>query len=494
MDNNNGEVVYLYLDDIIPNRFQPREVFDDQALKELAVSIKEHGVIQPIIVRKVENKYEIIAGERRYKASTMAGLTKIPAIIKDLDDKESSKIALIENLQRKDLTPIEEARTYQKILELEDNMTQEQLAATMGKTQSSVSNKLRLLALPEEIQDALLKEKISERHARSLLNLEDKNDQIKMLDRIVSEKLTVRELDKAIKEVKGELTEEPGGEQAVNLDGGNSISTVASIAPATADMNIGVQPTEEGLTATDIVGENNFPQIDANSLLNPPAAVDNEAQVATTDTTQEVVQEQVTEPATNPALQTFNLANFSTPKEEPTEPETTVPETTAPLLNPTEVDINKIRENSVDIGGINQNAQIETNNVEQETVPAQTEEFTFVPTFEFNGANNTDANNGADQSNIQVTDQQPTDNNNFNGYFDANLSTPTQIDGTSENTNFASSMSTTGLTVPNSNLNFDFAITDIKNTIDTLKQKGYNISFEEANQGTNYTITINLQK
>ena len=171
---NNSEIVQLYLDDIIPNRFQPREVFDDQALKELAVSIKEHGVIQPIIVRQVENKYEIIAGERRYKASTMAGLTKIPAIVKNLDDKESSKVALIENLQRKDLTPIEEARTYQKILELEGAMTQEELAATMGKTQSSVSNKLRLLALPEEIQDALLKEKISERNARSLLNINDK--------------------------------------------------------------------------------------------------------------------------------------------------------------------------------------------------------------------------------------------------------------------------------------------------------------------------------
>ena len=206
--DNNSEVVYLYLDDIIPNRFQPREVFDDQALKELAVSIKEHGVIQPIIVRQVENKYEIIAGERRYKASTMAGLTKIPAIVKNLDDKESSKVALIENLQRKDLSPIEEARTYQKILELEDGMTQEQLAATMGKTQSSVSNKLRLLALPDEIQDALLKEKISERHARSLLNIEDKNEQIKMMEKVIAEKMTVRELDKEIKLLKGEEVEE----------------------------------------------------------------------------------------------------------------------------------------------------------------------------------------------------------------------------------------------------------------------------------------------
>ena len=194
-----NEIVYLYLDDIIPNRFQPREVFDEEALKELAISIKEHGVIQPIIVRQVNNKYEIIAGERRYKASTLAGLTKIPAIIKNLDDKESSKIALIENLQRRDLTPIEEARTYQKILELEEGMTQEGLAQTMGKTQSAISNKLRLLSLPEEVQYALLNEQIAERHARCLLNLEDKNQQIKLLEKVISTRMTVKELEKEIK-------------------------------------------------------------------------------------------------------------------------------------------------------------------------------------------------------------------------------------------------------------------------------------------------------
>lgn len=219
------EVVYLYLDDIIPNRFQPREIFDEQALKELAVSIKEHGVIQPIIVRKVDNKYEIIAGERRYKAATMAGLTKIPALVKNLDDKESSKIALIENLQRKDLTPIEEARTYQKILELEGNMTQQELAATMGKTQSSVSNKLRLLALPEEVQEALLKEKISERHARSLLNVEDKNVQIKLLDKIVADRMTVRELDKEIKEMNNEAVLNPSiNEPTISYNNEPSVS------------------------------------------------------------------------------------------------------------------------------------------------------------------------------------------------------------------------------------------------------------------------------
>lgn len=198
---NENEVVYLYLDDIIPNRFQPREVFEDKALKELAVSIKEHGVIQPIIVRRIGSKYEIIAGERRYKASTMVGLTKIPAIIKNMDDKESSKVALIENLQRKDLTPIEEARTYQKILDL-DNLTQEELAKTMGKSQSAVSNKLRLLTLPEEVQDALLHEEISERHARSLLNLNDPAKQVELLRRIILSRMTVRELDKEIKEIQ----------------------------------------------------------------------------------------------------------------------------------------------------------------------------------------------------------------------------------------------------------------------------------------------------
>ena len=194
------EVVQLYLDDIIPNRFQPREVFDEKALKELAVSIKEHGVIQPIIVRNVNGKYEIIAGERRYKASALAGLTKIPAIIRDLDDKESSKVALLENLQRKNLNPIEEARTYQKILEI-DQMTQDELAKTMGKSQSSVANKIRLLALPDEIQESLLKEEISERHARTLLNIPDIKKQKEMLKRIINNKMSVRALEEEIKKI-----------------------------------------------------------------------------------------------------------------------------------------------------------------------------------------------------------------------------------------------------------------------------------------------------
>ena len=197
-ENTNDQVVQLYLDDIIPNRFQPREVFDEKALKELAVSIKEHGVIQPIIVRNVKGKYEIIAGERRYKASALAGLTKIPAIIRDLDDKESSKVALLENLQRKNLTPIEEARTYQKILEI-DEMTQEDLARTMGKSQSAVANKLRLLSFPDDVQDSLLKEQISERHARALLNIPEASQQTEMLKKIINNKMSVRAVEEEIK-------------------------------------------------------------------------------------------------------------------------------------------------------------------------------------------------------------------------------------------------------------------------------------------------------
>ncbi len=195
------EVVELYLDESIPNRFQPREVCNQEALQELSTSIKEHGVIQPIIVRKIGDKYEIIAGERRYKASTLAGLTKIPAIIRNLDDKEASKVALLENLQRRDLSPIEEARTYQKILEIDD-MTQEALGKTMGKSQASIANKMRLLSLPDEVQEALLNEQISERHARSLLNIDKPEDQIKMLNKVIENRMTVRELDNEINGVK----------------------------------------------------------------------------------------------------------------------------------------------------------------------------------------------------------------------------------------------------------------------------------------------------
>ncbi|HIT21940.1 MAG TPA: ParB/RepB/Spo0J family partition protein [Candidatus Scybalousia intestinigallinarum] len=243
------EVVDLYLDDIIPNRFQPREVFNEQALRELADSIRAHGVIQPIIVRKIGDKYEIIAGERRYKASAMAGLTKIPAIIRNLDDKETSKVALLENLQRKDLTPIEEARTYQKILEL-DSMTQEELGRTMGKSQAAIANKMRLLSLPDEVQEALLHDQISERHARSLLNLDSREDQINMLHAIIEKRMTVRELDNEIRKLKG--IEEPTSNENIS-ESTNQEGTPVSITPEPIEIPSPVTPSNS-MTSTNSDG------------------------------------------------------------------------------------------------------------------------------------------------------------------------------------------------------------------------------------------------
>lgn len=499
MENN--EVVYLYLDDIIPNRFQPREVFDDQALKELAISIKEHGVIQPIIVRKVENKYEIIAGERRYKASTMAGLTKIPAIIKNLDDKESSKVALIENLQRRDLTPIEEARTYQKILELEDGMTQEQLAHTMGKTQSVVSNKLRLLALPDEVQDALLKEKISERHARSLLNILNKNNQIKMLDKIIAEKMTVRELDKEIKEMN---------------EGG-------SINSGDASMN-------SGIPSFGNMMNNNISQ---NSVTPSNNNFSNNSSIGT--------------------LSFSNSANTNVQ-----------PQINTPLSNPTSVDINQIRQNATDINGPStpsvgvKELMRDTNEQKEEN------KFKFVPSFdEFfnknkNNMNNTSGvnsnssllNNNDNKSQTNNTgilspvsnlfNREPGNdinnvNNNSNntlsfgntglssnsnennasmanngGMFGLNNNTNNMNSNTPStsnnsmfgnnfgglNNNLASSMSGSPLNLNGINNKKDVApaINAIKNVIKDLEGKGYKVLIDENDSDNLYQITIKVDK
>ena len=185
--NTEKNVQEIPIEDIIPNRFQPRLAFNEEGLNELSESIKEHGIIQPLVVRKLGDKYEIIAGERRYKAATQAGLTKVPVIISDLDDNKSAEVALVENIQRRNLTSIEEAKSYKNLLD-RGYLTQEQLATKMGVSQSSIANKLRLLNLDEEVQDALLNEKISERHARALLSLENKEEQKRWLKRIINER------------------------------------------------------------------------------------------------------------------------------------------------------------------------------------------------------------------------------------------------------------------------------------------------------------------
>ena len=197
--NLEQNILQIPIENIIPNRFQPRLNFDDRGLEELASSIRQHGIIQPLVVRRISDKYEIIAGERRFKAATIAGLQTVPAVVADIDDNKSAEVAIVENVQRKDLNPIEEARSYKNLLD-KGYLTQSELAKKMGISQSAIANKLRLLNLDEAVQEALLNNDISERHARSLLVLDSKEDQKKWLEKILAERLTVRQLDDALKE------------------------------------------------------------------------------------------------------------------------------------------------------------------------------------------------------------------------------------------------------------------------------------------------------
>ena len=188
------EIVMINLDELKSNPYQPRKIFDDDALRELSLSIKEHGVFQPIIVRKSVKGYNIIAGERRAKASRLAGLTQIPAIIRDFTDDEMMQVALLENLQRENLSAIEEAKAYKSIIE-SLRLTQDELAKKLGKSRSHITNMLGLLRLPLSVQDMVLYDKISMGHARILSKLENKDQIEELANKIVNENLSVRDLE-----------------------------------------------------------------------------------------------------------------------------------------------------------------------------------------------------------------------------------------------------------------------------------------------------------
>lgn len=195
------EVVNIAIEKIVPNRYQPRTVFDETKIEELARTIHTHGVIQPIVIRKMEDeKYEIIAGERRFRAMSKLQWKEVPAIIRNLSDKETASIALIENLQREELTAIEEAVAYQKLLKLHE-LTQEALAQRLGKGQSTVANKLRLLKLPEEVQQAILKKELSERHARALMQIKEKELQLQLMDMTIENHWNVKQLEQKVEEI-----------------------------------------------------------------------------------------------------------------------------------------------------------------------------------------------------------------------------------------------------------------------------------------------------
>jgi ParB family chromosome partitioning protein len=196
--HENEEIQHIEIEDIVPNRYQPRTIFIDERIEELAQTIKTHGMIQPIVVRKREGQFEIIAGERRWRAVQKLGWERIPAIVKEFNDAQTASVALIENLQREELSAIEEAMAYSKLLEIH-GLTQESLAQRLGKGQSTIANKLRLLKLPQSVQDALLNKDITERHARALIVLKDQQKQEAILKEIIEHQLNVKQTEERVK-------------------------------------------------------------------------------------------------------------------------------------------------------------------------------------------------------------------------------------------------------------------------------------------------------
>lgn len=190
-----ADIVKLPIEEIRPNPYQPRKTFNEEALKELASSLKEHGVIEPIIVKRSIKGYEIVAGERRTRAAKLAGMKKIPAIIRDFNDEQMMEIALIENIQRENLNPIEEAKAYDMIIKTND-LTQEEVANKFGKSRSYITNILGLISLPEFVQDQIAKKTISMSHARAISKLSSSVMQIDLTKRIIDENLSVRDLEK----------------------------------------------------------------------------------------------------------------------------------------------------------------------------------------------------------------------------------------------------------------------------------------------------------
>jgi ParB family chromosome partitioning protein len=199
-------VMSVAIEDVHPNRFQPRKTFDEATLNELAESIKEHGLMQPILVRKRASGFEIIAGERRWRACQRAGLKSIEVIVKDLADSKSFEWALIENIQREDLNPIEEAQAFKRLIE-SGNLTQDQLAARVAKDRTTISNSIRLLKLPEEVQRQVIAGALSMGHARALLALDEQDAMVRMARDIVKRGLSVREVEKSVRQARKDADE-----------------------------------------------------------------------------------------------------------------------------------------------------------------------------------------------------------------------------------------------------------------------------------------------
>lgn len=214
--NENGGIINIELKDIKANKKQPRKFFDNNKLNELAESVKEHGIIQPLILKKEENGYSIIAGERRYRAAKIAELTEVPALIMDISDEKLLQVSLIENIQREDLNPIEEGLAYERLLK-EFALTQEELSKTMGKSRTTITNTMRLLKLDDRVKEYVMEGVISEGHGRAILPLENEA-QYEIAQKIIDNSLSVRETEKLVKKILNDAVEEKTSERRKPLN------------------------------------------------------------------------------------------------------------------------------------------------------------------------------------------------------------------------------------------------------------------------------------
>lgn len=243
--SDHEEVKQIPIKDIVPNRFQPRTVFVDERIDELAQTIRTHGVIQPIVVRERDGKFEIIAGERRWRAVTKLGWEHIPAIVKEFNDSQTASVALIENLQREGLTAIEEAVAYAKLLELH-GLTQESLAQRLGKGQSTIANKLRLLQLPEKVQEAILNRVITERHARALISAKETELQEKILAEVIEKGLNVKQTEELVKRIlEGPVKKKKPQRKAFSRDMRLAMNTIRQSVDMVVKSGLSIDTDEE---------------------------------------------------------------------------------------------------------------------------------------------------------------------------------------------------------------------------------------------------------
>lgn len=242
------EVIQIPVGQIEPNRYQPRSIFAQEKIEELAQTIHTHGMIQPIVVRKMDqgsSGYELIAGERRWRAVQVLGWESVPAIIREMNEAETASVALIENLQREELSVIEEAMAYQRLLDIH-GLTQEALAQRLGKSQSTIANKMRLLKLPERVQQAVLEKKITERHARALIILKDPEKQEKILDEIIEKDLNVKQTEERIAKLFEEKVKKKKPRlKGINKDMRIAMNTIRQSLNMVSDTGIDLETDEQ---------------------------------------------------------------------------------------------------------------------------------------------------------------------------------------------------------------------------------------------------------